>query len=145
MFFHILFNFWGTIIGPLLNNLKETDLLGIIIFLFTIVSLVWAFPYSAWERNGAIRKRRALWLPLIMMIISKQLNDPVLIKHGDHKDSGNHQQTVRVLEFDPDHISHTRNHQTDDKHQFYQPDHPDGIFTHLSHTHLFRKPVYFSG
>ncbi len=40
MFFHILFNFWGTIIGPLLNNLKETDLLGIIIFLFTIVSLV---------------------------------------------------------------------------------------------------------
>ncbi len=37
MFFHILFNFWGTIIGPLLNNLKETDLLGIIIFLFTIV------------------------------------------------------------------------------------------------------------
>ena len=27
--------------------------------------------------------------------------------------------------------------------QFYQPDHPDGIFTHLSHTHLFRKPVYF--
>ena len=23
MFFHILFNFWGTIIGPLLNNLKE--------------------------------------------------------------------------------------------------------------------------
>ena len=78
-----------------------------------------------------------------MMIISKQLNDPVLIKHGDHKDSGNHQQTVRVLELDPDHISHTRNHQTDDKHQFYQPDHPDGIFTHLSHTHLFRKPVYF--
>jgi len=34
-------------------------------------------------------------------------------------------------------------YQTDDKHQFYQPDHPDGIFTHLSHTHLFRKPVYF--
>lgn len=145
MFFHILFNFWGTIIGPLLNNLKETDLLGIIIFLFTIVSLVLGFSLFRLGTKWRDQKAARLMAALIMMIISKQLNDPVLIKHGDHKDSGNHQQTVRVLEFDPDHISHTRNHQTDDKHQFYQPDHPDGIFTHLSHTHLFRKPVYFSG
>ena len=29
MFFHILFNFWGTIIGPLLNNLKLHQVLDI--------------------------------------------------------------------------------------------------------------------
>ena len=143
MFFHILFNFWGTIIGPLLNNLKETDLLGIIIFLFTIVSLVLGFSLFRLGTKWRDQKAARLMAAPDHDDHSKQLNDPVLIKHGDHKDSGNHQQTVRVLEFDPDHISHTRNHQTDDKHQFYQPDHPDGIFTHLSHTHLFRKPVYF--
>ena len=59
MFFHILFNFWGTIIGPLLNNLKETDLLGIIIFLFTIVSLVLGFSLfrlgTKWRDQKAAR------------------------------------------------------------------------------------------
>ena len=59
MFFHILFNFWGTIIGPLLNTLKETDLLGIIIFLFTIVSLVLGFSLfrlgTKWRDQKAAR------------------------------------------------------------------------------------------
>ena len=59
MFFHILFNFWGTIIGPLLNNLKETDLLGIIIFLFMIVSLVLGFSLfrlgTKWRDQKAAR------------------------------------------------------------------------------------------
>lgn len=43
MFFHILFNFWGTIIGPLLNQLKETVFLNISILILTIVSLSLGF------------------------------------------------------------------------------------------------------
>ena len=44
---------------PLLNNLKETDLLGIIIFLFTIVSLVLGFSLfrlgTKWRDQKAAR------------------------------------------------------------------------------------------
>lgn len=39
LLFHILFNFWGTILSQLLGNIKESALLGILMFVSMIISL----------------------------------------------------------------------------------------------------------
>lgn len=36
---HMLFNFWGTVIGPLLDHVPETALTGVLLLLCTLVSL----------------------------------------------------------------------------------------------------------
>jgi hypothetical protein len=39
LLFHVLFNFWGTVIGQLLGDLDDTGFAGLLLFVIMIVSL----------------------------------------------------------------------------------------------------------
>jgi hypothetical protein len=40
LLFHILFNFWGTVIGELLGDIDDSGIAGLVIFLLMIVFII---------------------------------------------------------------------------------------------------------